>query len=775
MVLGDTGVRKMRISPYLSAAFLAVALTFGGKAWTQEAEVVKPELPKKIFAHYMGCYPADAGATAHHRRWDNDRIRHDSKKDEFLRGGFIRNWPLVPPGRKPLSLAESADLEIRRAIRGGIDGFTVDAWAGGDQAKATLDALFQAAETGKYDFSITITLDSACLGKDKTSEATAAVKYLLDKHGTSPNLARRDGKPLIFGYLSGVLAAAHAAEVLSGSEGWKERNPYRDPEIRNTPKGWETMLGLYEEIERRIGQKIYFQFCIGAFFMGVNGKEGDLLEAAAFISKRMPAVGTFFGEGKEHRNNTLAPVVTQNGAEWCEPIHYQFLNHGGIIWQPKGTEVLRERWQAARKNNSTLIQAATWNDYNENTVFAPGYETRYAILDLNRHFIDWWKTGKEPETKKDKIYLFWRKYPDGVEVYPFQEKYKAGNTCIEVVTLLAYPATVRLPGRNAEYEAPAGLYFKQFPNTPGYVEAQVIRNGNVTLSLRSPEPITDKPYREALGLQAISSEDENHWKLDFPNEAPFYAAEYADSDGDGMPDWYEMYWFNNKVLDWTVATNVDPGADFDRDGKTNLEEYLERTDPTKAPPSYEAGFIWDAFHFGASTFNPDRDRLGSKKVWHCLYTIADKNTADKFGSGYRLFELDYGGKFFVRSGISSGGGNPCIRIAKTDPLVVEFATSNNIQPVTLGWQSPVDGNVSLNATVDAEGEDARFSKAEGTLSIRHGEKLMKESRHEAGKGGIIQVDKISVNKGDFVYLSVVGQLFIKDIEVKLLDVDGQAK
>lgn len=725
---------------------------------------------KKIYAHYMGCFPVDSGATHHMRKWDNAHIRHDSKKDEFRRGGKIRNWPLVPPGRTQLQLVESADLEIRRALRGGIDGFTVDAWAGDKQAKAVLDALFQAAEAGKYDFSITITLDPACLGTPRTDAITAAVAYLLDNHGKSPNLARRDGKPLIFGYLSSTLAAAYTAEVLNGTQGWKDRNAYRDPEIRNTEKGWEIMLGLYDEIERRVGQKIYWQFGIGSFFHGMNGEKGDLIKAAAFVSKHMPAVGEFLADGAEYVNNTLAPVVTQNGAEWGEPIHFQYLNFAGRNWQPKGTEMLRKRWAAARKNNATLIQMATWNDYNENTVLAPGYETRYAILDLNRHFIDWWKTGQEPKAEKDKLYLFWRKYSENAEVFPFTAKYKPHNAVLEVVTFLTKAATISLPGRDIEYKAPAGLHFKQFPIALGYVKAEVIRDRSVTLSLKSPDPITDKPYRQALGLQSFSSEFEKHWDLDFPKEPPFYAAQHTDSDNDGMPDWYEMYWFNNILLDWSVATNVDPNADFDKDGKTNLQEYLAQTDPTKAPPSYEAGFVWDASHLkGFSSVNPAPDKLGHKNVWHYLYTIANTKHATQFGKGYRPFERGYDKrKYYVSTGIPAAG-NPRLRTT-ADQSILEFTSSRNIAPITLGWQSPVDGMVSLKATVVAGGNDGRFSKAKGGLSVLHGKKQLHESNYEAGKGEDILMDEIAVKKGDFLYLNVTGQLFIGKIGIELLNV-----
>jgi hypothetical protein len=580
MVLGDTGVRKMRISPYFSAAFLAVALTFGGKAWTQEPEVVKPDLPKKIFAHYMGCYPVGAGATHHIRSWDPPHTRYDSEKEEFRRGGKWRNWPLVPTGPR-LGGVESADLEIRRALRGGIDGFAVDAWAGGDNAKKTLDYLFTAAEACGYPFEITICLDPTCLSKepDRLTAVVEAIKYVLDRHGESPNLARRDGKPLIFGYLSGILAASHAANVLNGTKGWENRNAYRSEEVRSHPEGWKVMFSLYDEIERRLGRKLYFHICIGVFFNGINeGKPGDLKEAAAFIARRFPAVGEFLADGDYH--DEISKIIRAQGAEWCEPSHYQYLNFAGRYWMPKGTEMLRKRWERARENGATLIQFSTWNDYTEMTNLAPSYNTNYAVLDLNRYFIDWWKSGRPPQPEKDKVYLFHRKYPDGAPVYPFKAINPGKNGVIEVVTILTEPATVRLPWRKTEYKAPVGLHVEQFELTPGRVVAEVLRDGKVILTLESPEPVTDRPYREDLGLVGFSTEFAKHWKADFGDTPPFYASEYGDIDNDGLPNWFEMYWFG-EFLNWGTATVAIPGEDPNRDGKTNLEHYLGQTDPTR--------------------------------------------------------------------------------------------------------------------------------------------------------------------------------------------------
>jgi hypothetical protein len=53
----------------------------------------------------------------------------------------------------------------------------------------------------------------------------------------------------------------------------------------------------------------------------------------------------------------------------------------------------------------------------------------------------------------------------------------------------------------------------------------------------------------------------------------------VDTDGDGMPDYWENQY---DFLDPTDQT--DAGEDYDNDGYTNLEEYLQGTDPSK--PDY---------------------------------------------------------------------------------------------------------------------------------------------------------------------------------------------
>jgi len=57
------------------------------------------------------------------------------------------------------------------------------------------------------------------------------------------------------------------------------------------------------------------------------------------------------------------------------------------------------------------------------------------------------------------------------------------------------------------------------------------------------------------------------------------SAAYTDADGNGLPDWWEQQYFGH--------LGIDPNADADDDGVSNLQEYLNSTDPLNpdsAPP-----------------------------------------------------------------------------------------------------------------------------------------------------------------------------------------------
>jgi hypothetical protein len=566
---------------------LAILALICSAAAIQAAEPVTAKPPKKIYAHYMGCYSAGTGAIYYHSG-DGHRAMGFGGNPKYgvelwalkSTGGQYRNFALAPPGH-PLTLEQSADLEIRRAMRIGIDGFTFDAWAGGESAKQLFEAMFKICDEKNYPFELTLTIDASCIGGTTglTNAYIDNIKSLLEKHGKSPHLARRNGKPLIMGYQSIWPGLEYIqGKVKATGDAWQaEVN-----RLRTSPEGWKMIGEAYHAMDQKIGEPIYWEFCMSAFFYGVppelvKEKGGKKLwgEVATAIAKELPAIGFFMYEDGlvEAREAALAA-----GAEYSQPTLLQYENYGNWQGASKGTDWIRGDWQYAREKPCTLIQYITWNDYHENTNLSPGYNTRYAYYDLTGKMIAWWKTGTPPTADHDVIYIFSHKYTNDAKVYPFKVVSRADNV-IEVVTILPKAAKVRMPGRNVEWDAPAGFSFKQVPLTAGPVITEVVRDGKVDTKLENPDPVSDRPFRQDTGKTAYSTEDSAHWKADFGDTKEFIYSEYGDADGNGLPNWFEMFWFG-KFGDMTTATGTDPKGDPDGDGKTNLQEYLDQTNPT---------------------------------------------------------------------------------------------------------------------------------------------------------------------------------------------------
>ena len=575
---GRSVVFRALLLACICAAAIFTQAAFAEPATSQPA----PERTKKVFAHYMGCFPAGTAALNYHYETQHTYLNPTSRGKGFE----LRNFPLLPRGVR-FTAKQSAELEIKRGIRMGLDGFAIDAWAGGDDAKRSIDALFAAAEENNSPFEITVCLDPNTGGGGGNTVAT--VKWLLEKHGKSPKLARRDGKPLIFGYQSvwtwvGFLQKKAIAAGFTGDDWEKEVR-----RLRTSPEGWKLFSTAYRELEKEIGQPIFWHLDLDAFFFGVNPQppKGTLEKAMPYLAQGADAIGSFIPTGE--MTDSAAKSIIDAGAEFSQPLMVQYACppstyfYGGPDWC-YGT------WLGAIKRNSTLIQITTWNDYNEGTTHSPGVDTRYALFDLTAHMIRYWKTGKEPTYDHDKLFIFHPKYPNGSKIYPgIGQNPRIWNT-IYIVAILQKPATLRLVGRKTEdgkdatWEAPAGFSQIKFAPTPGPVVLETVRDGKVVDKLESSDPITDKPFRMDTTVVGDCTDFMAHWKADFGDAKPFIYSEYGDADGDGLPNWFEMFWFG-KFNDWTTATPVKPDADPDNDGKSNLEEYKALTDPTlPAPP-----------------------------------------------------------------------------------------------------------------------------------------------------------------------------------------------
>jgi len=614
---------------------------------------------RKFFAHYMGCFPATAGWLADAQAKTHS-LTNAAKWEDFGGAGWL-NRPLMPLGFKQ-SEEENAAFEIRRAMRAGLDGFAVDAWAGDVWAKKRFEMLLKAAEPYGGKFQVTVCLDPACHQRGYEKDVPMwqrfadTVNYVL-KFRDSPALATFDGRPLILTYHMRFIAG-------------------RGPE--------DQIADAWKKFRAAVPKDVFLMGDID-YLVKWDDPKVDRAAAVRFAAQHFEALGGFLGvQGNWGLDPLIAETTKSCGRVWSQPMTYQYQNPRGGMIGSRGLDRLAANWENARKTGSRLIQFVTWNDYGEETTLAPSVTSGYTLTRLCRHWAEWWKTGKEPALKEDEVHVVFRRTADWTaESWPYAMR-RFGNLpepVLEVVTLLKEPGTVQVKDYG-EYEAPKGLFRKQFPLKPGIVAVRVRRSTmlvpRTVCGVIAPERVSDRRWREDHCNVDYGSNFEKEWEIDFPGVKPLRWSEMGDVDRDGMPNWFEMAFFG-KYPDLSTAGAGDPNADPDGDGATNLEEYRRQTNPLVADTPYAAGFTWRLADLAEKkiVWNPSRDAKG-RYVW---YSFREDGKLASCGYDLAAKRTYHEGNFnFKTNGVVAFGGRR--------GTVESFA-----------WRAPVDGVYSVAVSV----------------------------------------------------------------------------
>ena len=132
--------------------------------------------------------------------------------------------------------------------------------------------------------------------------------------------------------------------------------------------------------------------------------------------------------------------------------------------------------------------------------------------------------------------------------------------------------------------------------------------------------------------------------------------EWLDSDGDGLPDWWEQLHFGDPLA-------ADPLGDDDGDGRTNLDEYARGANPFAAPRVFHVNLAGDDSWDGlTATWDGEH---GPKATIQAAIDACDPYESDEVvvadgtytGDGNR--ELDFHGKAIT---VRSDGGDPSLCI-----------------------------------------------------------------------------------------------------------------
>jgi len=651
----------------LALAVLPVLITLGAP---QDAAANESARPKRIYARYYGVFAPGRPATA---AFGYDQVVHRvqpvtiPQREHFYEGSPLRMGalPLMPNvylrSYWRLDPDTAIDLDVRRAIRAGIDGFAVQIGLGGSEARRALHVLFRVVERNAYPFEITISIDPHNVkdewnyghhaGWSPGRESQPAldlmmreVRRLLRVFGDHPNLARRDGKPLIFVKNGSLLL--QTLFYLAPEDDVPDATDEPDPETlrsaealeawnqaqvsRRLEREWRVFEAFVAELEAVAGSELYVVLDAGgAPRMRVLGQaprwqltglpKGWRERKAGALAQFAPAV-TLFQPGQPVALDRAAEHVRAADAEWCYPLVWQFeyLDYRRERLRSQfgiGAEGLRQAWADAIRQDASLILLHSWNDYRTLSHIAPDQNHHYAPMLLNAYYAQWWRTGQAPVPDTDTVMAFFRRYPPGADIFPRTRGFEEPDAgALEIVALLSAPGRIRVPERGPdggalEWDAPAGLSFRQLPLDPGPVRVELERDNAVIQTLACMEWITDKPFRQDNATVGETTAFEREWALDFgvdpftrrnDLERPFYS-EYGDLDGDGLPNWFEALYGGGRWMHPEDMTALDPEAQgFGR--ITNLEAYRQRRDPRRDQIPSQPGVVDESVDLDALLF-----------------------------------------------------------------------------------------------------------------------------------------------------------------------------
>ena len=422
---------------------------------------------KKAFAHYFPPFPIS---------FDNKPADKDYYALGYLSpsgeggkhstyGGYLRERPMPRPPRTEANW-QALDMrdEVRSAAAIGLDGFSVDILATSGTNYDRVVELFDAAEAVDTSFKIMLMPDMDVL-KDMEKVKMLA-RTFKDRRGVFKS---EDGKLVVAPYNAHDFPANVWKVLLDEMEA-------EGVHIAFVPlfQGWTKYAGDFSSIS------------YGFSDWGVRWPSG------ALASRSLPKEAHQF-----------VPI-------WMQPVAPQdFRPKNQVYWEAGNSKTFRYGWESAIEGGADWVQFVTWNDYSEGSELAPSTGIQNSFYDLSAYYIAWLKTGSKPSITRDALYYFHRiqrTYDSFDMSAQTAGAFKLNGVgpssdSVEVVTLLPYPATVRIiqNGIAKSKNVPAGMSSFLEPLEAGNPTFDLMRNNRVVISTPSPFQVRTSPtYQDLL-------------------------------------------------------------------------------------------------------------------------------------------------------------------------------------------------------------------------------------------------------------------------------------
>ena len=419
---------------------------------------------KKVFAHYFSQFPISVdnkpSIADEYVKWMSDAY---SANSAVPFGGWLRDRPLPQaPSTAPDWKVKNLEIEIRRAIALGLDGFTYDMLnlTPGTNHWDTLINILTAANNVDPGFKIVLMPDMNANWAQVNPESLVPAIKILAKY---PALYRDNNNAIV---------------VSPFNTDNKPASWWKTQLASLSASGISTAfmpLTLYVSDNNYAALSAYGSMSFGFADWG-----------AAFAS----AAGGLAAHTKHiHDSNPgklyMFPITPQS-----------FRPNQSVYWEANNSQTLQAQMKGAIDSGADWIQFVTWNDYSENAQISPSVATGYAFHDLAAYYLRWFKTGTAPAITADALYYFHRNSlastpPRSGRTFRVPAG-PAPSDDVELVAFLTAPATLQIQQGPLieQQDFPAGLQsYRVALKAGGTPLFRLLRNGAAVTEVTSTTPV----------------------------------------------------------------------------------------------------------------------------------------------------------------------------------------------------------------------------------------------------------------------------------------------
>lgn len=416
--------------------------------------------PKKVFAHYFTPYPVSI---------DNKDPSIDYYTTGYLNpageggihsgyGGYLRQRPLGR-GARPETNWEALDmeLEVRRAIDVGIDGFTVDLLSTTGTHLTRTKRMLDAAHAVDTGFKIVLMPDMEAI-TDST-----ALANLIQTLAAYPACYRLSDGRLVVSPFNGQ------NQTPTWWQSWIATMSSRGISVAFVPvfQNWRAYASSYKSIS--------YGYSDWGDRTAANNTGASWVNAATDA-------------------HTYVPV-------WMHPVAPQDSRpRSQRYWEAQNTGNFRNTWELGAIGKADWVQLVTWNDYSEGAEISPSTGIQHLFYDLTAYYVHWFKKGVTPSIVRDCIYYSHRQHSSTAS--PDLTKQTAGAFTIasgspvneiEAYVFLTANATleIQINGVTTQHPVTAPRAVVKVPLQQGQPIFRLIRNSQVVAAVQSPFPINN--------------------------------------------------------------------------------------------------------------------------------------------------------------------------------------------------------------------------------------------------------------------------------------------